>query len=499
MLFALLPALALMLCALATAQRYEFEDGLVVLRRDDAAGLRFTRPAVQLKGDSLYIQIDVEDDNNDVTLPTAFRRWFGAGISAKWQQLGLTSLRVSVRSVGFEDPVRPVFAVAESDEIQVPFDSFEHIPENSEFALEFGEMRFTLPASFNDDNEVRFSKFFPYTLRDANALTQHALDLKEGDSFLFESTEVGESTQKRLIHMLSTSSEKAKTSVYIHAGIHPSESTSYHIMRGFMDALLTEQGKQLRERSLVHLVPLCNPDGLAAANYRTTSLSENLEVDWRAKPNESATVEVQALHTNLERLMESERPPSVVLNLHTTHDSEFGGFFVHTATDDWKPGMPGVRAEVNLAELRFVRAWQHHSKQMKASEIWRSTLATHRNYLEAVVHDRWSTAKNPIVAITMEGAYMNDAETGTLATPETWRTVGAQLVPAMLEYLKEREPTPLKRKTDFSPYLVVLIIFAFGITVGVSPFLLSLCKRSRSQNPVQQPLISSNINSDAED
>lgn len=66
---------------------------------------------------------------------------------------------------------------------------------------------------------------------------------------------------------------------WFHSGSHPSEVTSYFIVEGMIEFLISNDPKAvtLRERATIYILPAVNPDGLTRGNYRTNSKSLNLE------------------------------------------------------------------------------------------------------------------------------------------------------------------------------------------------------------------------------
>jgi cytosolic carboxypeptidase protein 2/3 len=60
--------------------------------------------------------------------------------------------------------------------------------------------------------------------------------------------------------------------VVLAARIHPGETNASHVLEGFVSQLL--EGSPAAERLLAaaqfHIVPMLNPDGVVAGNYRTS-------------------------------------------------------------------------------------------------------------------------------------------------------------------------------------------------------------------------------------
>ena len=69
---------------------------------------------------------------------------------------------------------------------------------------------------------------------------------------------------------------KFKKYIIVCARVHPGESNSSFIMQGFLDFITgsSTEAIDLRKRIVFKIVPMINPDGVIAGNYRG-SLSGN--------------------------------------------------------------------------------------------------------------------------------------------------------------------------------------------------------------------------------
>ena len=84
---------------------------------------------------------------------------------------------------------------------------------------------------------------------------------------------------------------KKKKYAVISARIHPGETPSSWMMQGFLQYLTgnSHQATQLRKRIVFKVVPMLNPDGVIAGNYRTSLAGNDLnrkfnEPDYRLHP-----------------------------------------------------------------------------------------------------------------------------------------------------------------------------------------------------------------------
>ncbi|KAG8238549.1 hypothetical protein J437_LFUL018451 [Ladona fulva] len=76
---------------------------------------------------------------------------------------------------------------------------------------------------------------------------------------------------------------KKKQAVVITARVHPGETPSSWMMKGFLDYLTSDcsQAKELREKFIFKLVPMLNPDGVIVGNNRCSLTGRDLNRQYR--------------------------------------------------------------------------------------------------------------------------------------------------------------------------------------------------------------------------
>lgn len=81
---------------------------------------------------------------------------------------------------------------------------------------------------------------------------------------------------------LRKSKHQAKRGVFITARVHPGESNSSYIVKGFIDFLVSQskEAKALRKRFIFKIIPMLNPDGVVYGNYRCSLLGIDLNRRW---------------------------------------------------------------------------------------------------------------------------------------------------------------------------------------------------------------------------
>ncbi|KAG6448720.1 hypothetical protein O3G_MSEX005682 [Manduca sexta] len=77
--------------------------------------------------------------------------------------------------------------------------------------------------------------------------------------------------------------QKKKKAVIITARVHPGETPSSWMMKGFMDYLTgdSNQARELREKFIFKLVPMLNPDGVIVGNNRCSLTGKDLNRQYR--------------------------------------------------------------------------------------------------------------------------------------------------------------------------------------------------------------------------
>ena len=134
--------------------------------------------------------------------------------------------------------------------------------------------------------------------------------------------EIGQSVGGRPIHALIVNPQ-ARNYVLLIGRQHPPEVTGALAMMRFVERLLelragacaTDPGRcRFFERHAVVVVPLLNPDGVAAGHWRHNLDSTDLNRDW----GDFHQPETLAVRDLIDRFEEQRRRPRVVLDFHST-------------------------------------------------------------------------------------------------------------------------------------------------------------------------------------
>ena len=142
--------------------------------------------------------------------------------------------------------------------------------EDQSFILSF---KFTMPSEEN--STVYFAFCYPYSytdlLRDLDAL-ETRFAAKEGNIY-FGRELLCHSLDQRRVDLLTVTrngdeKRRDKPVIFISARVHPGETPSSFVLKGFLEFILKEddiRAQKLRENFIFLLVPMLNPDGISAS------------------------------------------------------------------------------------------------------------------------------------------------------------------------------------------------------------------------------------------
>ncbi|MCB9881385.1 MAG: hypothetical protein H6834_06310 [Planctomycetes bacterium] len=424
--------------------------------------MRLASASVTSQGSNWNVTLVMGDDNGNTSLPSTYRRWWHCRIG-NLAPTG-TTLNVRVTNAGYTDVILPVWSL--SADGGATFSPYVRVPASALPSYAGGTHSFTLNTP-PGVTTLRLAKYFPYTTADAstflNSIQGHAT------GHVRRLTTLGFSSLGRAIQMVELTDasvpDTGKRRVWIHAGIHPAETTSYWIVEGLVGFLLSGdlRAEALLDGAIVNVVPMANPDGVFLGNYRTNAQSANLEEQWTA-PYLSMQPEVVALRTQIESFMGTAAQPGanpieILLNLHSTHGLGFPYHYRHVANAsfDLVTNRTGVVPEVNALETAWIDAFRARSPFVDRGTTASSTMgAPTRPFVESMMHDRWSIDPSwtgaphflpRVMAITLEGTYARDPIGNAWNTPADYLQVGAEMALALADYLNV---LPRIRATPFA-------------------------------------------------
>lgn len=396
-------------------------------------------------GSAYTLTLQMDDDNGDASLPTSFRRWWHCEVGNLTPG---TTLSVRVTNAGYSDVILPVWSLS-TDGLQ--FGSYTRLPTSAVPTVQGGTQHWfsvTVPPGVV---AMRLAKFFPYTVNRKDGL----LASVAGDPRVRSIVSLGNSQQGRPIEKVewtdSSQPDAGKQRIWIHAGVHPAETTSHLMVEGLFDWLRSGEleAELLLDHALIEVVPMANPDGVHLGNYRTNANSSNLEAQWSA-PYNSPQPEVVALRSAIEGYMgtvssPASNPIGVLLNLHSTHNVAFPFHFRHVANASWAPGCSscGVIPQVHQLEDEWVANFEARSALVALGTTASSTLGS-RPFVESMCHDRWTAVPGwlgapnfeaPVMAITFEGTYGRGPDGSAWSTEADYLQCGREMGRALFDQL----------------------------------------------------------------
>jgi len=130
---------------------------------------------------------------------------------------------------------------------------------------------------------------------------------------------LGRSIQGRPIQALITAPKSEV--VYFFGRQHPPEITGGLAMQSFIDEVFSDSdlAKEFRARFMLVLVPLINPDGVAAGHWRHNMGGRDLNRDW----GPFTQPEIQSVKRLIDELDDAGIAPKLMLDFHSTQRSRF--------------------------------------------------------------------------------------------------------------------------------------------------------------------------------
>nr|XP_056702512.1 cytosolic carboxypeptidase 3 [Euleptes europaea] len=188
-----------------------------------------------------------------------------------------------------------------------------------------GRQYFSLTWTFqfpHDRDTCYFAHCYPYTYSNLqDYLSAIARDPKR--SKFCKIRILCQSLARNIVYVLTITNpgqdfqeEKRKAAVIVTARVHPGETNSSWMMKGFLDYILgdSDDAQVLRDTFVFKVVPMLNPDGVIVGNYRCSLAGRDLNRSYRSDLKESFPP-VWYTRTMIKRLME-ERSVLLYCDLH---------------------------------------------------------------------------------------------------------------------------------------------------------------------------------------
>ena len=300
-------------------------------------------------------RLSLKNDNDDPGLPASFRTWFYVKVANVSPDRPLT---LEFDGFGSRYPVMPVYSY---DGVQWTHFRDDEISWQGCRGQALVNCRATIRKAFA--GPVSIARTFPYTTADLDAFLNRlaASPLVRRDTLGISPVYQKPITLLTLDDASLSIPGVPKRYVWLHARTHPGETGPSFVLEGLIPRVLADDavGRSLRSRYIFKIVPMHNPDGVIAGNYRTTPASVNLEDSWRFDasgadvPGDSpAPYENQVvLRGGILPVLQAGGRFDIALNLHASNAAvDMPAFFIpHFGGED----------EFGLAEQRLWRKQQH--------------------------------------------------------------------------------------------------------------------------------------------
>lgn len=151
--------------------------------------------------------------------------------------------------------------------------------------------------------------------------------------FELDTEVIGASRRGRPLHLASTSDKPE--AVILLGRQHPVEVPGAIAMREFVDIVMgsSELAREFRERFMLLIIPLVNPDGVALGHARHNDGLTDLNRDW----GPFTQPETQAVARLLDRLEARGIAPRLMLDFHATKQWPTMIFYTQVPADDTDP------------------------------------------------------------------------------------------------------------------------------------------------------------------
>ncbi|XP_071056316.1 cytosolic carboxypeptidase 2-like isoform X3 [Onthophagus taurus] len=139
----------------------------------------------------------------------------------------------------------------------------------------------------HDDDAIYLAHSYPYTYSDLQnylqELTTHPIKSTFSNLRLLCKTLAGNNVYYITITSPQVTGDQKKSAIVITARVHPGETPSSWMMKGFLDFLTGDSGpaKELRDKFIFKLVPMLNPDGVIVGNNRCSLSGRDLNRQYR--------------------------------------------------------------------------------------------------------------------------------------------------------------------------------------------------------------------------
>lgn len=386
----------------------------------------------------------LKDDNDNSELPDRYRNWWYVRLDNVTPG---RSILLTIRNRGWWYYYVPVYSYD-----RLTWYRFEEgeVRNGSACSDGFEDCVLQISTRFSQ-NSVYVARFYPYTTQDLDRYLRSI----EASPFVTVKS-LGKSSDYGLDIAFAqvedpTVADEGKRAVWIHARSNPAETGSSFMVEGMIDQLLDDlsSGHSEAKDVVFYVAPMHNVDGVVEGNYRTDTLSRNLEIEWRPDDaqtlyiSEASALENRMLNAEMVRIIQNPayRDDLIALNLHSSNsDPDTPAFAYPHFGDDPTVYLP---EEISL--------WRKHLRLLSLltdeydGRFSPPPAAGGRGFLNYPFPETWwwRNMQDDGVAITIETVY-GKAGFDHWVTPDDIRDLGASLTSAIYDYYL----TDLARQRD---------------------------------------------------
>ncbi len=372
-------------------------------------------------------ELYLADDNGNHELPNSWRNWW----YVEMDNITTDSIiEITLKNRGWPFYYLPVYSYNQEDWFRF---SEDEVSQNTESELVIKKQY--------DNSTVWIARFYPYTFNDL----ENYIESINGNSNV-EIQISGYSQNGKPIYVFKISNfnlpNLGKKRIFMHARTHPAETPPSFVLEGMINFLLSgsQEASEILSGFEFYIFPMQNIDGVIAGNYRSTPMSENLEVMWYYDIDNpliltpGAPQEVQIIHQYAEELMNDGGPPiSIALNLHASNSEPDIRTFFYPHFGSETLGYTSVEASLWGKQISFISSFATHFGSDMIEPVpteGGSSFAT-KTYPEIWW---WVNYQDQVMAITMEMTYGKSGYAPRWITPDDLRDEGIALALGIRDY-----------------------------------------------------------------
>lgn len=283
---------------------------------------------------------------------------------------------------------------------------------------------YTFSVNAESDNTL-VASHYPYSF------TDHEQRISQWKSHPSAQHEIiGKSVEGRPIDLLKISEARSNEVpvIWITARQHAAESPASFAIQGFLDYLLSDDSRAiaLRKNAQIYAIPMINPDGVFAGNYRDNIKGINLNRVWNCADNESSP-EVKCITDKVGEVVKAGGKFEVFIDFHA--DSYAHEHYAFRTVREFVPEQSPFGDQLFEKTNEFLQLVARHAACFLPGKFASASDTD-------IISYRYMLHRYKVMAMIPEGGY-NDissgSECGKWLTPEHHEGVGRAFAIALQE------------------------------------------------------------------